>query len=304
MLDTVTKTPVKTSVQRLMEVQVDRELSWLAERVKKGQAGVYAEVATITPAIANRLLEQNLDNRPVRPSRIEEISSDILASRWELNGEAIKVAKNGELNDGQHRLHAIVKANKPVQSMVIFGLQRNSRLTVDMGAQRTTGDFLGMEGAKYANVVASAAKLHNLYRRGYYGRGNGGKATQAVITKQEIMAEYWRLERQFKSATDDLIPDPFLKKTALNSALTAHVILHGKNKEMAFFFFQRLIDGANLKPGDPILALRNRLMTIRDQRWTVNEKLELILRHWNAWRSKEKIKRGISLQRKYPIVEG
>lgn len=284
---------------------IHRELSWLSQRIEQGRDKIFTEIVTITPTIAQRLLELNADNRRVRAGRVEEIASDILNGRWDLNGESIKVAKTGHLNDGQHRLEAIVKADKPVQTMVVFGLPRDSRYTVDMGSPRTVGDFLGMEGAAHRDNAATAARVHNLWRRGLYlsGAGGGKKSGLSIITKSEVRAEYWRFQKQFDRALGDIANDQFCKRVGVTAIVVAHVILSAVNASAAAMFFQRLRDGANLKQGDAILVLRARLMAVRSERWRPHEKLELILRHWNAWRKNAKMTRALRIERCFPKIE-
>jgi hypothetical protein len=257
----------------------NRELSWLAQRVAQGRKQPFSEIANITPTIAKHILDYNPQNRLLRQGKIDEICSDILSGRWEMNGESVIIADTGELNDGQHRLLAIVQANKGVKTTVIFGVPRDSRFTVDMGAARTSGDFLGMDGVGNAKNIAAAAKIHNLYRRGLYS--DGGKSGTAP-TKTMIRAEYLQRNKGFDRAASFVAGCKFLARYGGSGLICAHVILHEANYAAASMFFDKLASGDELGKSDPILLLRNRLYERLARRSGVPV-LEMILRHWNAW---------------------
>lgn len=302
MLQTVEKhkaaAPARVHSAANEAAQANRELSWLSQRVAKGREGAFSEIATITPGIAKHMLEHNAENRVLSKPLVDRIASDILNGLWDLNGEAIIVAKSGELNDGQHRLNAIIQANKAVPSNVIFGVERNSRYTVDMGKARTTGDFLGMEGAKYRNEAAAVAKMLLFVRRGLYGIS--GRET--AFTSQAIRAEYWQNHKDIDAAVAEIWCDKFLQVYGGSALAAAHVLIFRANKSEAAFFFNKLASGDQLSRGDAILALRAKMMEIKADRLRPWEKLELFIRYWNAWRSGVKVQRALSIRRQWPEV--
>ena len=298
MLDMFTSkkaTPPRVAQEVVAEAMATRELGWLSQRVLRGQREPFSEIVTITPSIAAHILESNPDNRKLKQRLVDTIAADIASGRWALNGEPIIVASDGSLNDGQHRLNAIMQAGKPVQALIVFGVTRDSRYTVDVGSPRTVGDFLGMQGAKYSQEIAAAARVYNLYRRGMYSGG-------FVVSKAEIRAEYWNNEKAFNAAVADCINQPFTLVAGKAPVVAAHVILHRVNKEAAAFFFAKLITGENLKRGDAILSLRARLLASPNKRMRAWEKLEMILRHWNAWRLGKEVKQ-YKQQNAHPKLE-
>lgn len=274
----------------------NRELSWLSQRIAQARKQPFSEIVTITPAIAKRILECNPDNRAIRQPLVDQIAMDITAGRWDFNGEAIIIADTGELNDGQHRLTAAVQAAKPIKSVITFGIPRDSRLTVDIGNARSAGDFLGMQGAKYQNNVAAGARLHNVFRRGLFS-----VKARSGPTKTEVAADYWANEKAFAKAAYELCNDKFAKRYGGAALIAAHVILHKKNAAQAAFFFSKLLSGADLKQSDPILALRMRM--IEKVFPNGSYRLEMILRHWNAWRQ-DRPMRTYATQTAFPKVEG
>ncbi len=296
MLDMFTKkAPPRVAREVVAEALATRELGWLSQRVLKGQKEPFCEIVTITPTIARHLLEENHHNRNLKQHLIDAIAADILAGRWLLNGEPIIVASDGSLNDGQHRLNGIVQANKPVQVLMVFGVSRDSRYTVDMGAPRTVGDFLGMEGVKYSKEIAAAARVYTIYRRGNYSGG-------VVLSKAELRDEYRNNKKAFEAAVQECVNEPFAKEASKAPIIAAHIILHKANREAAAFFFSKLMNGDKLDRGNAILQLRERLRSSANKRHRPWEKLEMILRHWNAWRLNKPLGKNMILG-KHPKVE-
>jgi len=280
-----------------------KELSWFAQHVAQGQRETFSEVVTITPSIARHILDYNPDNRRLYESKVQEIAGDITAGRWRINGETIIVAKDGSLNDGQHRLWAVVEAGMPITTLMVFGVERDTRYTVDMGIARSTGDFLGMRGVKNYNHVASISRLYDTFSRGAYARKIIGQ------TKTYLLDVY----RKNAKAIDDAASragtactssDGVSRFAGVPAFGVAFLVCNRANPEMAEAFFARLSDGVGLKRSSPILALRARLMIIQEQRLSTHEKCALILAHWNAWRKDIPVTRSLPVPKSWPKVEG
>jgi hypothetical protein len=281
-----------------------RQLSWFAERVEKGKVEPFVEIVAITPEVAKRMLELNDGNRPLNERLLAEISADIEAGRWALNGETIIISKEGLLNDGQHRLEAVIRTQTTIQSAVMFGVEREARMTVDMGRQRTAGNFLAMTGATHSNHAAAIAKLLILFEKGKYSPSNGAaKDKLGTPTKQEIRRYYQIHRKRIIAAIDALAHEKFTRTVGLTPLAAAYVILTKLNLEEAAVFFARVLDGTSLKPHDSILWLRARFVAEQKKRLNPHEKLELILRHWNRWRSGSKVSRHITREGVYPVVQ-
>jgi len=90
---------------------------------------------------------------------VKEYVSAMIEGEWLYNGEAIKFDRDGRLVDGQHRLEAVVKANKPIAFLVIRGLDPEVFKTIDTGKKRSAGDVLAIKGVKNPNAVGAAMRL-------------------------------------------------------------------------------------------------------------------------------------------------
>ena len=124
-----------------------------------------AKVTTITPEMAKSFLEKNEANRPLSARKVEAYADTMTRGGWQTNGEAIKFNRSGKLVDGQHRLNAIIKANIPVEMMLIEGVGED--VTVfDRGKNRSIKDIMFFEGypSDLANTlfIASANMYYSM----------------------------------------------------------------------------------------------------------------------------------------------
>jgi hypothetical protein len=274
-----------------------RDLSWFAQKVQQGAAKRFAEEVTITPAMAKRILEQNADNRPVSAKYIKQIAHDIKAGQWEVNGETIIISSDGWLNDGQNRLLGIIEADIPVQCFVVFGVARNSRMTVDMGRARTTTHYLGMENITNAHYCSIVAAQWAAYELGYFGKVT--KASDLGITKQDTLRFYHDHRQLIDTAITKLKSRTRYLGSQGTGVLTAYCILQDRDTLYTDDFFNSLLDGSGLARDDVILELRNRLISDSGS-LSPYQKCELILRHWMAWKDGRKTKKKIALRNEWP----
>jgi len=279
------------------------QLSWVASRVDRGKNEVFSEIVEITPDIAKHLLSFNDDNRKISERTVNIIAGDIASGKWRMNGEPIIVAKDGQLNDGQHRLSAIIAANVAVPVMIVFGVERASRFTVNMGRQRTPGDFLGMNGVKNEKLAAAISALLLTYNKGVFSHtlttGN------MSLSKQDVLEEHRKYSNKIQRACKSVFRAKFIRQHAATAAGVAHVVLSSSaNHENLEFFFDRLNTGEELRRGSPILMLRNQLISTKQEGLRANNKLEMILRYWNAWIDGRSVRARIKLVNEYPIIKG
>lgn len=122
-----------------------------------------AEVTVITPAIAERLLLSNVSNRIVNARRVSLYSGALTRGEWKLNGESIKIAPDGRLLDGQHRLQAIVQSGIPMTTWVVKNVPNDVFDTIDTGKARGGSDTLKVAGAENTTSISSGIiKYFNL----------------------------------------------------------------------------------------------------------------------------------------------
>lgn len=73
----------------------------------------------ITPQIAEELLKTNVDNRPRNLNRVHYFMKILESGKWDKEDSSLQIQDDGKLLDGQHRLTAIMRTGKTVESQVI-----------------------------------------------------------------------------------------------------------------------------------------------------------------------------------------
>lgn len=121
-----------------------------------GCDGIVAEVVTITPSDATNWLRCNIHNRPVRKRHVEFLAGEIKNGNWQVNGQAIVIAEDEQVLDGQHRLLAIIEAGIAIKTMVVYGISPQAFATIDTGAVRTSSDALCLHFSEYAQHIVKA----------------------------------------------------------------------------------------------------------------------------------------------------
>lgn len=119
----------------------------------------------ITPEMAKRWLEKNTGNRAVNQRHVDVIAKDISDGDWDVTNQSIGIASDGSVVDGQHRLLAIVKANKTTRSYVLFNAPKSMHL--DSGLKRTESNRLQMgdDGLTWVNarILAPINLIKSVY---------------------------------------------------------------------------------------------------------------------------------------------
>lgn len=251
---------------------------WLNTSIDRGKSEVFSEVASVSPGLAAVILNsRNADNRPVK-RKVDIYASDMRNGLWQFNGEPLIFASDGLLNDGQHRLQAVIDANISQQFICIFGVTRASRMTVDQGAARCAGDYLGMGGTKNAHTLAAVAKGVLSFER-----GNGIRIAPKEISNSEVVS---------RAKTDSGIADAcdyaveayrstrsFAAPKVIGTAFYLLADVHpGDAKE----YMDAVCYGEGLKRKDPAYAAREALINLGQA--TLQAKLEVIFRGWVAFR--------------------
>ena len=118
------------------------------------------EFINVTPRMAQDWLAFNKSNRRISLPVVEAYANDMRAGAWRLTHQGIGFADDGTLIDGQHRLHAIVKAGFPVMLAVTRGLSSAAQEVVDAQKPRSVSDQLSLiDGLPSANKYAGACRV-------------------------------------------------------------------------------------------------------------------------------------------------
>jgi len=272
-----------------------RAEAWLASRLKRGQHERFTEEVELTPALAELLLQRNPANRVVKDAVVQRYAADIRNGFWQVNGEPIILSRDGLLNDGQHRCFGVITAGRPIIVNIAFGYERASRLTLDQGATRTTGDFLGMDGAANANHQAVVAGL--LWQ--YDTSGTIGDNTRNRGTKAQVI-EKWHSSPGILDSIHVVSRKGSGVLGGIGSLAFCHYVFARIDAKAADAFMKKLVEGDELSKKDPIYVARQRI--IGDRRLKLSERIELIFRAWNRSRQR----RGATIAKihgQLPVLE-
>lgn len=154
---------------------------------------MHTKTETITPDRAKEYLAKQVGNqRPLSPRKIEELAREILAGKWMLTHQGIAFNDRGELLDGQHRLHAIVQANKSVVMLVTYEAPTASFSKVDQNRPRTNADIYVISGGgRYAGLVCAAARsmLCGLTQHGSQSAATRDQVVRVAMRHQDLLEE-------------------------------------------------------------------------------------------------------------------
>lgn len=235
-----------------------------------------ATIEKVTPEMASRLLGTMEHNRKMRRATIERYAREMIAGRWQLNGEPIILDKAGKLKDGQHRLNAVVLAKVPVQMLVVRGVDEAAMATIDTGVSRSYGDVITLRGGSSVGAtMASIARWWWLYENTEYVTAKTALAHQEldVIIDQHANIENSAL-RAHRSKFKRFCPVSVL-------GFVYSYLCEKQDADMAELFLSDLEKGANLDEDDPIFVLRRRLLEM--ERRDGREILALVIKGYNEW---------------------
>ena len=139
------------------------------------------EVVTVTPDMAKEILQRNDANRRLRENIVRFYASQMESGEWHLTGQGITIGKNGQLLDGQHRLSAIVRANIPVEMLIV----RDADVvpTYDCGLKRSMSDQMLLSGEEFAtSIVQTSGVAICRYCMAIYEAGTFSESKRYVST--------------------------------------------------------------------------------------------------------------------------
>lgn len=238
----------------------------------------------VTPAIAAEMLARNKLNRPLSSYWVFMLASAMKAGEWKLNGEAIKIDTNGDIIDGQHRLHAIIKSGRAIPLCVIEDLPTDIFDTLDQGKRRSAADVLAIGGAKNSCAISSALRVITFLE---------GTATSLTSVRTPLILDAFERHPDVAYWVSMFTGLQTLRAIA-PSSLCGVVTLGAESfgQDSGEFFMRKLSSGEMLAEDSPILVLRQRLIEAKkgSARLASLPLLTIIVKAWNAYATGRKIK--------------
>lgn len=141
-----------------------------------------AKIVQITPEDAQLALDSysGIRNRSLNQSRVLRYAGDMTAGNWQLNGETLIFSRDGHLMNGQHRMHACVKAGVTISSFVVFGIDSSLMSTIDQGCSRRISHALEIEGFENGGSLSSTLKFINMIRESTCSASRAAPTTAAA----------------------------------------------------------------------------------------------------------------------------
>lgn len=247
------------------------------------------EIVKVTPALAKKYLETNTDNnRRVKPRRVDFYATEMIEGRWvEMTGESLKFDKAGKLIDGQHRLLALIKANKTYHFLVVTNLAKETFEVIDTGSNRSTADIFHISGVKNGHQLSAGVKFYAGLTAGYLDPHTSSKADLKLSNKMlldiyEQEPEYWqdwcKKAVRWYNGFSKILPGSFI----LGFAVLLNK--HSKHKGKIDDFFEELC--MDLAMSSPIRTLRKVLVEDklkRSEKLPPSFKLIYLMKTWNAY---------------------
>lgn len=100
----------------------------------------------VTPELAQELLKSNTKNRFLSKATVKIYANDMKRGKWNWsNKDPIVINKFNVLENGQHRLYAVIYSGVPTMFKVVTGSEPAAE-TYDRGRPRTAADALRISG--------------------------------------------------------------------------------------------------------------------------------------------------------------
>jgi hypothetical protein len=245
----------------------------------------------ITPSMAKSILENNFKNRKVHQNRVDQYANDMLNGKWKSNtGEVLKITKSKRFVDGQHRLHAVIKANIPVEFYIITNVDDDVFDVLDSGRPRNTSDIFYISEVKNGNGISSMINQYLVLKKGFI---SAQSASRQKNTSQDILSfynenpEYYQLVYSYVSSWYH----SFGKVITCSTIGGYYLFLKDIDEDDAKKFMNELCTGADIS-NNCILLLRHKLINDRTSKLTkmpVKLKHAFIIKTWNYFRTNQKV---------------
>jgi len=216
-----------------VEEQRDMLIKMIDANNWQGRTEPYARVITITPQLAQYIID-NIEekNRKRAGRKVEEYVKGMTAG-WELTGQPIIFSRCGRLLDGGHRLTAVIKSGKKIRTMAVFGVHYEAFSFLDIGRKRTPANTLEVMGVTYATTRAGAMRWVYILTMGSCGPALPTKPRavndRGWVPSNDDVREMW--EKRFR---DDAVFEWAVQLAITTGRALGRVV--DKNTLAALFF--------------------------------------------------------------------
>lgn len=274
----------------------ESELTPMVKVVATTPSRIRYKTELVTPKKAQALLDSMKANvRNLRKGKRDAFARDMTQGLWRDNGTTVKITPEGEMIDGLHRMHAVIKADVHIEMTFAYNVPMDAMPTIDTGSARTFGDYLKFEGETHSTQLSAVVKKLILWRMGY--RMKYGGSVNPSHSEQEVFFNTQKAELRLATVRGvDARQQGICNATSAGAAffLCAEI-----DYEQAMSFFDGLIEGENLGGRNPIHVARKRLIREAvkarnlklqgEETFTPSHQLAMIINAWNFWREEEDV---------------
>jgi len=254
------------------------------------------ERVLVTPELARKLLDLNTANRPTRASEVDFWKEVIERGAWHYTHQGIAVDNTGVLQDGQHRLSAIVLSDISVEMQISIGMPPENFNAIDNGLRRTFGDVAARLGLRSHSKVGSVARLVIIYNE-YPIRQFNSKVSNAEVadflSRPFDDAGLTTGEMVQKSVNDGQMHwhDYSINTSAISTLIFKLWETFGQDDPKVTEFLSGLRSGAELGKEDARLALRRVVSSpTNNSPRTAPNHLGLAVKAWNRFAQDKPVK--------------
>lgn len=208
-----------------------------------------------TPKLIDEWLEAiPVYQRKVDDKQVKKLLVALERDEWRDNGATIVFNTRGELLNGLHRLTALKLWGKPVQLIVVTGVEASEEVfhTIDDAKARKVTDFLRCANT---NVTASVGRFLWMVENKVW------PPSKMVVPHVEILKTIKKHEKQISGSIEAIYEAGKLTgQTSFCVFLAIYYtkIRRTKKPEKVANFFARVGDGLELHASDPEYQLRRR----------------------------------------------
>jgi hypothetical protein len=280
------KSPTKTRIAELKQIEPSGYLY-------DPSIGFFADVQTIHPIQAKRLLDGQIKNRKVSKASVKKYAEAMSDFKWVLNGAPIIFA-NGVLIDGQHRLHACIKSRVPLTTLVVKVADESVFSTLDTGKKRSNSDVVST-----TNPVGAATKVAAIdivakidFDSKLVGNGAGARLNIPSYEIEDYVKKYSFME----TSVEETLPLARKLKVKKSSLAALHYILSraALSQEDVNRFLGEVFGSYTAPVGSPTAVLKDAIVKGLISK-TINKTPGWLIRAgilaWNSWRQGKKSQR-------------
>lgn len=248
-------------------MSIPRAKNWLDQSISKMcKDGPYSQIdVLVSRKVAEVLLAINTKNRKFKENQMPGLCAALTEGRWINTGHPVIISSDGLLQDGQHRLTAIVRTNIAANMDLRFGVDPRAFMVTDMGARRGAGDTLQIAGYTDPNILAAAVRiLIALETDHVYLRTFSNDVCLGFVESHPLLREGVRMGHNTGSA---------IKASPSACAAAAYLIVVKHGSQAGDDFFTELRAGAGPNFAKPSAPMPRLLAAIKEGRFTTNRAL-------------------------------